>query len=108
MEKYKVVQYEEPPKSLEWAGYIIAVVIFAAAVLSPGFTLWPVLLASLAMYWNYRLYNVMRIAVSHANSNEISKLLRALAELDTNKTQKGTNSSEDGLSKGDSDEQSTK
>lgn len=86
---HKIVQYQMPPVWMEWGGYGAALGMFYAAVLTQN--VWVIMaLAAMLMYWNYRLFAIIREYVTHVNASEMSKLLMIMAEAEINKQKDGT------------------
>lgn len=100
MKKIKVVQYDHAPVWMEWLGYIGAVSLLVAGILT-GEVLWYAAITGWLMYWNYRMYRIINKFVDHANAIEISNLLVNLALEENNKHKEGTISDTDGLTKED-------
>ena len=105
VKKLKVVQYQKPSPVYEWLGYVGAVSLLAATVMSPGTAIWPALLTGHLLYWNYRLFDLMRKYVEYVNATEISNLLQEMARHAINEHEDGTIPERDGLiSREESDE----
>lgn len=100
----RIVQYKKPPVWMEMAGYLGAVCLFAATIVNPGAVLWPALLTAHLLYWNYRLFVTLREYVKYVNATQISSLLMAMADEESNKHKEGTISESHGLINGDDDE----
>ena len=100
----RILQYENPPLWMEWSMYIGTVLMFCAAVVT-GHIAWTGTLAGGLLYWNYRLYEIIRAYVRYVNASEISKLLVILAEHENNKQKDGTFQYSDGLTKEQGDEE---
>ena len=85
---------------MEWLGYIGAVSLLVAGMLSDH-VYWYAAIAGWLMYWNYRMYRIINKFVDHANTTEISNLLVTLYKEENNKHKEGTISDTDGLTKED-------
>ena len=100
---YKIVQYKQPPLWMELGAYLGAVSLFAAGV-ATGSVYYFMGITAMLLYWNYKLFSVIKDYVNHVNASEFSKLLTLMAEEELNKHKEGTFQDSSGLTKEQDDE----
>ena len=88
-EELRIVQYRMPPAWMEWGAYIGAVSLLAAGILT-GNVYFYAAITGMLLYWNYKLFDVIREYVQYLNASEFSKLLTTIAEAELNKQKDGT------------------
>jgi len=104
VENIQIVQYKQPPLWMEWGGHLGAVSLFAAGVVT-GNIYYYMGLTAMLLYWNYKLFSVIREYVRHVNASEFSKLLTMLADLEDNEHEDGTFQDSSGLTKEQGDDE---
>ena len=95
----RIVQYKQPSLWTEAMGYAAAVVLFGLTVLQTANVIPPLALTAMLMYWNYKLFGVIREYVKQVNASEMSRLLTLMAEDAINKQKDGTFQDSDSLTK---------
>jgi len=104
MQEIEFTQYRKAPLWAEALAYCGMLGLFAASVVTGGAPIWMGVLTGWAMYWNYVLFRLINKYVSFVNASEFSRLLRTLEALQDNKTEDGTISVHEGLTKEGQDE----
>lgn len=100
---YRVMQYEKPPLWMQVLAYMGMVGLFAGAFLG---NVWALsLLAGWALYWNYKLFEIIKAYVNYVNATEINNLMAKLVAEELNKQKDGTIPERDGLTKETGDEE---
>ena len=83
------VQYSPPSRWYEIGGYCLALGLFYASALTGN--IWVLMaLAALFMFWNYKLFSILRDYIRHLNASEFSRLLTVLSENEINIQKDGT------------------
>lgn len=90
-------QYQEPPVWMEYGMYLGAVLLFAATVVNPGVMLWPGAITGVLLYWNYRLFDLLKKYVQYVNANELNRLIDLLDREEDNEQKDGTFQDTSGL-----------
>lgn len=94
----KLLQYQRPPAWMEWSGYFGALAMLAAGIVTEVVWFYAGVTGML-LYWNYKLFDVIKQYVDYVNATEINKLFDMLAENERNKQKDGTFQDRDGLNK---------
>lgn len=101
----RIVQYKQPPLWMEYGVYAGALGLFTATIANPGISWWPMALTAMMMYWNYKLFSVIREYVKHVNASQFNTLLEIMSQAELNKPEDGTFQDSSGLTKEQESEQ---
>ena len=103
---YAVKQYQMPPLWMEWGAYVGMVSLLSAGIVT-GNVWFFAGLCGMGLYWNYKLFVVIREYVKYVNASEFSRLLTMIAEEINNKHKDGTFQDSSGLTKEQGDEETS-
>ena len=78
-----------PPLWMEWGSYIGGLLLFAAGIVTGSLYFYAGVTA-MFLYWNYKLFAIIREYVRHVNTTEFSRLLTIIAQNELNKHEDGT------------------
>jgi hypothetical protein len=101
--KYIVVKYGHAPWWIEWGAYLGIVVLFASIVVTNSMYLIAAMAGAL-LFWNFRLFSILRMHIDHLNDNEFNMLLGLLEGLANNNQEDGTFPVQESLTKEEDNE----